>query len=118
MSTEVDLANKIETHLDSETAATLVLEEADFRLMVQALRGMDTAETHAWQMKPTSIPAKMFAKPMFCADALKKMVARCVSLHAGGSSLYTDGERKVMLAAAEHLESLYSASAVSNGDRA
>lgn len=69
---------------------------------------MTTPEDHAWHMKGTAIPESMFANPMFCADALRKMVANCVSLHASGNSLYTDGERKVMLAAAEHIENMVS----------
>lgn len=55
-------------------------------------------------MKLTGIPAEMFKDPKFCADALRKMVATCVALHASGQSVYTDGERKVMTAAAEHLD--------------
>lgn len=66
-------------------------------------------EAHAWHMKPTTIPDAMFKRPMFVADALRKMVANCVSLHASKSSLYTDGERKTMLAAAEHIEAFVSA---------
>lgn len=69
---------------------------------------MATPDDHEWHMKGTAIPEAMFANPMFCADALRKMVANCVSLHASGSSLYTDGERKVMLAAAEHIENMVS----------
>lgn len=76
------------------------------------------SEDFDWHMKPTNIPPEMFKKPLFCADALRSMVANCLKLHASERALYTDGERKVMLAAAEHLENLFSgASAVSNGER-
>jgi hypothetical protein len=61
-------------------------------------------DAHEWHMKPTTISDAMFKRPTFVADALRKMVANCVSLHPAGSSLYTDGERKTMLAAAEHIE--------------
>lgn len=67
------------------------------------------ADAHAWHMKPTTIPDAMFKRPVFVADALRKMVANCVSLHPVGSSLYTDGERKTMLAAAEHIEAFVAA---------
>jgi hypothetical protein len=66
-------------------------------------------DAHEWHMKPTTIPDAMFKRPTFVADALRKMVANCVSLHAVGSSLYTDGERKIMLAAAEHIEAFVAA---------
>lgn len=68
------------------------------------------AEDHEWQMKRSIVTPAMLANPLFCADALRKMVANCVALHATNQSLYTDGERKVMIAAAEHIENLYSAS--------
>jgi hypothetical protein len=70
---------------------------------------MSKSEKHNWHMKQSLVPKEMLDKPIFCVDALRKMVARCVSLHASGNSLYTDGERKVMLAAAEHLENFISA---------
>lgn len=71
---------------------------------------MTDRNDHEWHMKPSAaVTPEMLAKPMFCADALRKMVANCVALHASGNSLYTDGERQVMLAAAEHIENMTSA---------
>lgn len=74
-------------------------------------------DNHAWHMKQTAIPQAMLDKPLFCADALRKMVANCVALHASRNSLYTDGERKVMLAAAEHIENLLSTRDKTSPDR-
>lgn len=66
------------------------------------------SNNHDWNTKPTGLWEPMLDKPSFCADALRKMVANCVALHAAGNSLYTDGERKLLLAAAEHIENLFS----------
>lgn len=56
-----------------------------------------------WHLRPTGADPEWFKDPLFCASALRKMVANCVSLHPK-IGLYTDGERKTMIAAAEHLE--------------
>jgi hypothetical protein len=77
---------------------------------------MTTPEDHAWQMKQSLVTKEMLDKPLFCVDALRKMVASCVALHPSGSSLYTDGERKVMLAAVEHIENFVSLSQAERAD--
>lgn len=53
---------------------------------------------------PTDCPDGWFKDPKFCAIALRNMVSSCVALHEEGKELYSDGERKVMLAAADHLD--------------
>lgn len=81
-------------------------EKPDFKRRIAAiiLALYERSNTQEWHRKPTNAKQEWFDDPKFCATALRKMVESCVSLHANGSSLYTDGERKVMLAAANHLD--------------
>lgn len=66
---------------------------------------MSEAE-HAFHIKPTAAEAHWFENAHFCATALREMVASCVNMHPVGASLYTDGERKTMAAAAKHIDRL------------